>query len=224
MATNTGTLTLKDLLSERFQSVAQFGVNTVLEVIQRDQAAYNRQLQGMFDLLADTTADRQRISGASGAGEMIDVDEAGTGPTQKAGAGASLGFPMRAKQWNLGWTRRWFQRHSPAEMAEQTLNGQQAHMRGLIRDMKRAIYTATNATFRDKLATPQVDLLVKAFAERGRLPDPTRAEWRDVHRCLAPALHRSCSHWPRRTSPPKSTTSWSTGSAPGPSSPSTSRT
>lgn len=163
MATNTGTLTLKDLLSERFQSVAKFGLSTVETVIQQDMGTYNRLLGSMFGLLADRTSDRLRISGASAAGEMVDVDEAGTVPTQVAGAGSTLGFPMRLKGFAIGWTRKWFSQHSPAEMAEQTLNAQQAHMRGLIRDMKRTIYTATNSTFRDRLQTPQLDLLVKAF-------------------------------------------------------------
>ncbi len=172
MATNTGTLTLKDLLSERFQSVAQFGMDSVVAVIQRDMAAYNRQLTDMFTLLADRTNDRLRIAGASAAGEMIDVDETGTAPTQTAGAGSPLGFPLRAKQFNLGWSRRWFNAHSPAEMAEQTLNAQQAHIRGLIRDMKRAFYTATNSTFRDRLQTPQLDLAVKVFANADSFPIP----------------------------------------------------
>jgi hypothetical protein len=172
MATNTGSLSLKDLLSERFQSVAQFGENTVNAVITRDQATYNTLLANMFDLLADRTRDRLRISGASSAGEMVDVDEQGTAPTQTAGGGSTLGFPLRLKQYNLAWTRRWFNAHSPAEMAEQVLSAQQAHMRGLIRDMKRAIYTATNATFRDRLQTPQLDLGVKAFQNADSFPIP----------------------------------------------------
>lgn len=172
MATNTGTLTLKDLLNERFQSVAQFGLSTVVQVIQNDMATYNRLLSTMFALLADRTSDRLRISGSSAAGEMVDVDEAGTAPTQVAGAGSTLGFPLRAKQFNIGWTRRWFNAHSPAEMAEQTLNAQQAHSRGLIRDMKRAVFTATNSTFRDRLQTPQLDLSVKAFANADSFPIP----------------------------------------------------
>ncbi len=172
MATNTGTLTLKDLHSERHQSVATFGMDTIVEVIQRDMAAYNRQLTDMFTLLADRTMDRLRVSGASAAGEMVDVDEVGRAPTQKAGAGATVGFPLRAKQFNLAWTRRWFMAHSPAEMAEQTLNAQQAHMRGLIRDMKRAIYTATNSTIRDRLQAPQIDLAVKVFANADSFPVP----------------------------------------------------
>lgn len=172
MATNTGTLTLKDLLNERFQSVAGFpgGPDAVIEVLRRDQATYNRMLEDAFGLVAVQSSDRQRIAGASAAGEMIDVDELGTAPTQKTGAGATLGFPLRAKQFNLGWTRRWMDQHSPAEMAEQTVNAQQAWSRGLIRDMKRAIYTATNATFRDKLQTPQLDLAVKAFANADGFP------------------------------------------------------
>lgn len=172
MATSTGTLTLRDLLSERFQSVAAFGMDTILAVIQRDMASYNRIINDMFTLLADRTNDRQRISGASASGEMVDVDEAGTAPTQVTGAGSTLGFPLRAKQFNLAWTRRWFRQHSPAEMAEQVLNAQQAHSRALIAAMKRAVYTATNATFRDRLQTPQLDLAVKAFANADSFPIP----------------------------------------------------
>lgn len=173
MAQATGTLVLRDLLTERFQSVAQFGLSTVIEVIQRDQETYNRMLTGMFDLLTQTTNDRLRISGGSTATDMVDVDELGTAPSQKVGAGATVGFPLRAKQYNLAWTYRWYDKKSPAEMAEQTLGAQQAHQRGLVRDMKRAVYGATNSTFRDRLVTPQLDLPVKAFQNADGFPVPT---------------------------------------------------
>ena len=172
MAGNTGTLTLVDLQAERFQSVAEFGLNKVADVLMADEAAYNRQIQDLFALFADRTSDRLRIAGQSASSEMTDVDEIGTAPTQKIGAGATLGFPLRAKQYNIGWSRRWFRAHTPAEMAEQQIGAQQAHLRGLIRDFKRAIYTVANYTFRDRLAVPQLDLAVKAAVNADSFPIP----------------------------------------------------
>ncbi len=74
-ATFTGTHDIATLAAARFQSVAEFGVDNVAEIINRDLAAHNALVTDMMAQVADVTTDRQRISGTSINGFMVEVDE-----------------------------------------------------------------------------------------------------------------------------------------------------
>lgn len=172
MTVRGGTLTLDHLLNERHQSVRAFGLERIIPVIQEDLRVHNAIVGSLYGDFCEFSSDSQRIAGGSDVGEMIDVDEFGRAPTQKVGTSASLGFPLRAMQYNLGWTSMWFKTHSVAEMAEQVENAKKAHLQRITRDTKRAMYLSSNYTFRDRLVTPVVDLAVKRFCNADSFPIP----------------------------------------------------
>ena len=172
MAIRTGGLTMADLLSNRFQTVAEFGESSFNDVITHDLAVHSALTGKMAGDLADVTTDRLRISGQSDVGEMEESNEWTRPDTQRVGGGATLGFPMRFRTYGLGWTRRWFQMKKVAEVAEQVKNAKKAHLKMLAREMKRAIYGSANYTFRDDLDSPILDLAVKRFANADSFPIP----------------------------------------------------
>lgn len=178
MATRTGTHDLTSLLANNQTSAAAFGLDNIQPILAADIEAHNAMVQEVFRDIADTTSDRQRLAGASGGGEMIEVDDYGRSPTQKEVPGATVGFPLRLMQYAIGWTRKWFEIHTPADMALATQAAEKAHLKALVRDMKRAIFVSANYTFRDRLIAPQVDLAVKRLvnADSFAIPDGPNGE------------------------------------------------
>lgn len=173
----TGAHDISTLLATRFQSVAQYGVDKIQVVLAADIAAHNAIMLDMVGDLCEITTDRQRKYGTSVTGEMVEVDEYGRAPTQVAKPGATVGFPLRMFQFPIGWTEKWMQTHTPADLAIAVQNAQKAHMRAVQRDIKRALFLSANYTFNDFLVD-KVDLAVKRLvnADSASIPDGPNGE------------------------------------------------
>ncbi len=177
MTTVTGTFDITSLLANRFQSVAEYGLDTIERVLQADIAAHNAIVTEMVSEMCEITTDRQRIYGSSAGGEMIEVDEYGRAPTQKAVTGGTCAFPLKLFQWPVGWTEKWMQTKTPADMATMVLAAEKAHWRQVQRQIKMAIYNSTNLTFLDHLVD-NVSLTVRRFlnADSTAIPDGPNGE------------------------------------------------
>lgn len=173
----TGTHDISTLLATRFQSAASFGLDTIQQVLAADVAAHNAIVQEMVGGMCEVTSDRQRRYGTSSSGEMVEVDEYGRAQTQVDRPGATVGFPLRLFQYNLGWTAKWFETHTPADMATAVQAAQKAHLRRVQTEIKRAVYLSANYTFNDFLVD-RVDLAVKRFvnADSAGIPDGPNGE------------------------------------------------
>jgi hypothetical protein len=180
MANVVGTHDISTLLAARFQSPAAFGLSTIESVLAADIAAHNAIVQNMVGEIAEVTTDRQRIYGTSADGDMIEVDEFGRAPTQKSAPGATVGFPMRLFQFNLGWTDKFMKTATVADLAIKTQAAQKAHLRAIQREMKRAIYGSANYTWTDMLVD-NVSLGVKRFvnADSAAIPNGPNGETYD---------------------------------------------
>jgi hypothetical protein len=122
--------------------------------------------------IAETTTDRQRRYGGGPDMTMDEVDEFGRGDAQKIAAGVTVGFPLRLFDVSVQWTRKYMQNASVAELAAQFEAAQVAHRQRLQREIKRAIFTATNSTFVDRLVD-NVSLAVKAAVNADSAAIPT---------------------------------------------------
>lgn len=177
MATITGTHDISTLLAAKTQTVAQFGLDTVVEVLQNDLAAHNAIMQDLLTELATRTTDRMRRAGTSINGEMVEVDEFGRAPTQKATPGQNVGFPLRKFDYPIGWTRRFLQKATPADLATAQLSAQKAHRKAFGREIRRALYLATNYSFFDHLVD-NLELPVKRLlnADSSSIPEGPNGE------------------------------------------------
>lgn len=177
MATNVGTNDNSTLLAARFQSAKAFGLNTIREVLQADLDAHNTIVNQMVGDLCELTTDAQRIYGTSSEGEMVEVDEYGKAAGQRVLPGATVGFPLKLFQYNVGWTNKWLETHTPAEMAARQLAAQKAHLRRIQKELKSAMYLSANYTFNDHLVD-KIDLGVKRFvnADSAAIPDGPNGE------------------------------------------------
>lgn len=172
MGTITGTQDISTLLAARFSSAAAYGLDSIQQVLAADIAAHNALVADMVGELADVTTDRQRIYGTSVSGEMVEVDEYGRAPTQKNVAGATSGFPLKLYQYALGWTAKWMQIKTPADLAEGTLGAEKAHLKAVQKAIKQALFNNTNYTYVDYLVDG-VSLGVKRLvnADGAAIPD-----------------------------------------------------
>jgi hypothetical protein len=177
MATLLGTYDISTLLAARFSSAAAYGMNTIREILDADIAAHNALVTQMLSEICEVTTDRQRIYGSSATGEMIEVDEYGRAPTQRVQPGSSVGFPLRLYQYSIGWTRKFMETASPADLAMRTQAAESAHLRNIQREIKRAVFLSSNYTFNDHLVD-NVDLAVKRFvnADSALIPNGPNGE------------------------------------------------
>lgn len=172
-----GTYDIASLLATRNASAAEYGLDTIQAVLQADLAAHNQIVMEMVSELCEVTTDRQRVYGTSALGEMIEVDEYGAAPTQRPLTGATVGFPLRLFQFNIGWTAKWFQTHTPADMAQAVLGAEAAHLRAVQKELKKALFLSANYNFNDHLVD-NVTLAVKRLinADSADIPDGPNGE------------------------------------------------
>lgn len=172
MAIQVGTYTLADLQAVRFVSANEFGMNTIVDVLRQDLATHNAIVSEMITGLAEFTTDTQSIYGTGSAGEMIEVDEFGRSETQKVAPGSTVGFPLRLFQYGVGWTAKYFETATPADIAQQQLAAEQAHLKAIRRDIKRALFGPLNYTWNDFLIN-NVAIGVKRLvnADSAGIPD-----------------------------------------------------
>jgi len=180
MAQRTGTYTLEDLLAARFTTTraVEFGLDTLVTVLQQDLAVHNAIMEELLGEFADPTFDIFRRQGNSIDGEFNEVDEIGRTPTQKVISGQTVGFPLRKFQHAIGWSQDYQDRATVADFAQSQLNAQKAHRRLVARELRKALYNSLNYTWVDIYAPAVIDVPVKAFwnADGANIPNGPNGE------------------------------------------------
>lgn len=167
-----GTLQVLDTLASASNTtVARFGEDRAFEEIQAALAAHNQITNELMGDFVEKTTDRLRRYGSNDSMAMDELDEYGRADAQKITAGATVGFPLRLYGISLQWTRKFFQNATPAELAAQTAAVMDADVKALQRELKRALFTATNATFVDRLVDG-VSLDIKRLINADSQPIP----------------------------------------------------
>ncbi len=157
-----GTLSSADTLATSQQSIAAYGEDKAWENISQDLAAHNMIVRDLVSDFVEISTDRQRRYGGGGGMSMDEVDEFGRGDSQKTAAGTTVGFPLRLFDISVGWTRKFMQNTTMDQMNAQFADARRAHAKRIQREVKRAIFGATNTTFTDRLVD-SVSLALKAF-------------------------------------------------------------
>jgi hypothetical protein len=160
MPAATGTLTIQDLLATTYANANDVGLDRINDAIQAELARHNAEVDQMVRELAMPTTERLMAYGGNAQMTMQQLDEFGRVETQKVTTGTTVGFPLHLFGVGVGWTAKWFQSHTPAEMARQLLATEAAHLRGIRLQFQRALFLATNYTVRDYLID-NVSLAVK---------------------------------------------------------------
>lgn len=162
---NYGTLSLLDTLATIDKDNAfTYGEDRLYAHIADLLKAHNAMTQDMLGLFAAPTVDKIRRYGAQTVGGvMVEADEWGAADVQKTSvAGYNVGFPLRSYQYALGWTKKYFEVKTVADIAKEFIAAKDADIKNIKAQMLRALTRATNYTFTDRL-DDSVDLPVKAL-------------------------------------------------------------
>ena len=167
-----GTLSVLDTLAAQRVNIAAYGEDLVFQGLQQALVAHNRILDEALADFVEITTDRQRRYGGPDSMTMDEIDEFGAAHVQKVSAGVTVGFPLKLHQVGVQWTRKFIQNATVAELAAQFIAAQDADVKRVTRDIKRAIFTSTNSTFTDRLVD-RVQLSVKALVNADGAAIPT---------------------------------------------------
>ena len=170
-----GTLSMADLKATTTQSVVQMGPGyeeAIYQVFKNSLAAHNRVTDNLVSTFVERTTDRLVGVGGIQTVKMDDLDEFGTGHAQKVAPGENMGFPLRLAGLTLQWTLTYFQRATPAALANQLTAAADADKLRVIRDIKRGLYYSTNTSFVDVRMADQATLAVKALANADSMSVP----------------------------------------------------
>ena len=174
---STGAHDVQHLLTVRDQSIVAFGTDRLAADLQADLDVYNARTQELISSFCEISTDRRRRYGSAVDGEMVEVNEYGRAPTQRARTGDSVEFPLRRYDFALGWTRDYTQLNTPADMAASQIAAQKAHQRQIQRTIKQALFLPANYTTRDWLID-EVELGVKRLlnADGAAIPSGPHGE------------------------------------------------
>lgn len=153
------------------QSVLEFGEDRAFDAIEEALMAHNQQVSEMLSELVEVTTDQKRRYGGPDAMAMEEMDEFGTPDAQKIAAGVDLGFPLRQYGIGLQWTRLYFQNARASELAAQVTAAQDADVKAIQREIKKALFLPTNYTFND-FRVSKTDIPVKRLinADGSQMP------------------------------------------------------
>jgi hypothetical protein len=170
-----GTLSISDLLATTTQSIAQGGPGyerAIWQVFENSLAAHNRIMNELLGEFVMRTTERLVGVGGVSTMQMDDLEEFGTPHAQKVAPGENMGFPLRLAGLALQWTLTYFKVATPADIAGVMIAAQDADRLRVTRDIKRAIFTATNTSFVDVRTKDKPTLPVKALANADGMSVP----------------------------------------------------
>jgi len=157
-----GTLSSADTLRSSQQTIAQYGEDRAFADVEVDRQANNLITRDLLSSFVEITTDRQRRYGAGGGMVMDEVTEFDRADAQKTPNGSTIGIPLRLFQISVQWTRKFMQNTTVDQLQAQFTDARRAYLMRMQREIKRAIFTGTNATFIDRLVD-SVSLPLKAF-------------------------------------------------------------
>lgn len=178
MAGRTGTHDISFLLAATNPITnGDLSFDEVVRALDADVAAQNALVRNALSDLASFGTDRIGTYGGSANGSMQKVGEYGRAPTQRMAAVAPLGFPLDKYQYNVGWTREWEKRKSPADFARSVRGAEVGWAQRVTAEIKRALFLSANYTSRDNLVD-NVDLGVKRLvnADSAVIPNGPNGE------------------------------------------------
>lgn len=160
-----GTIGILDSLAATNQSIVAIGENTVWGTIRAAMEAHNAVVNELMTNFVESTTDRRRRYGGDDAMVFEDIDEFGRADAQKITAGADVDFPLRKVGGSLQWTLDSMEVMTGEQMAANVTRLMTGDLLAFQRDIRRALFRATNYTVLDRLVdgtTLNVKRLVNA--------------------------------------------------------------
>lgn len=140
---------INDLKAVTYASAAEFGIDTINKILSEDLVQYNAMLVEQMSYLAQAVTVQSKTYGTSGTLDMTEVDEFSQAVSKKASVGETVSFPIHVYQSVLGFTEKWMQLHTPAELVERYLQLRRGDSERMLLEVRKAIFNDTNFTQTD---------------------------------------------------------------------------
>lgn len=149
-----GTLSVLDDLSTVNETVAEFGEDVLAQRFATALAIHNEAFADMASDLVTVTDQYLLPAGGADTAIIDELDEWGAADASKPSAAGNLGLPLRIYGGALQWTRTWMETYSVARAASKLDAFAMADIQIFQRNIKRALFGATNTTgYHDRLQT-----------------------------------------------------------------------
>ena len=146
----TGTYSIRDLLSFNQSPVAQYDPQAIANALAEDNASHNRNVQAMLAAFAELTTERVGGVPVPGTGSMIRVNEDGAVPTRKTPTPDQQNYPLYKFQHGEGFTEDYLMRATPHDLAIRQQTAQRAHINSVRLELLRALLVPVNRQERDR--------------------------------------------------------------------------
>lgn len=175
VGSSTGTWDINSLLAARNTSEKPFGTEDIINILQQDLLFHNQNVADAVSLLVRMTKEVQALSGASHNVVGQRADEYGRPPAEEDVENGDVAFPLHRNVYSTGWTQRWLERATPADMAERQIAIRIAHLFDIVKNIRDAIHKPTNRTIRDTLVD-NVSITVRALVNADSEPIPNNPQ------------------------------------------------
>jgi hypothetical protein len=101
--------------------------------------------------LAQPTVNQIEVWGGNSAHLMTEVDERGEALPQKQAVGINASAPLKRFTQKLGWTQKFFEMKTPAEVAQQYLALRKGYMLEIQRQIKKSLFSNVTVSWTDNL-------------------------------------------------------------------------
>ena len=142
--TTTGLFSINDLRQVNYASAMKYGLDTINQVLAADLAQYNAAVAEQMRFLAEPLTEQARVYGTSAKIDMTEMDEFGRPISKKNVVGQTVAFPIKTFASALGWTEKFLQLHTPAELVAQYDQIRRGHSEQLLLQIKKAIFNSSN--------------------------------------------------------------------------------
>lgn len=168
-----GTLSVLDDLATVNETVAGFGEEVLAQRFATALAIHNEAFADMASDLVTVTDQYLLPAGGADTAMIDELDEWGAADASKPTAAGNLGLPLRIYGGALQWTRTWMETYSVARAASKLDAFAMRDIQIFQRNVKRALFTATNtSSYFDRLQTGLTfDLKALLNADGQAIPD-----------------------------------------------------
>lgn len=167
----TGIVSIDDLRAVRYASAASFGLDTISKVLSADLEFYNGLVNEQMNYLAVPLTEQARVWGSSATIGFQEMDEFGKPISAKNTVGSTVMFPIRVFAAALGFTEKWLQLHTPAELVERYDQIKRGHAENMLLRIRKAIFNDGNFTQVDPFNSVSLSVKRLLNADSTAIPD-----------------------------------------------------
>lgn len=171
-----GINSISDLEQVKYASAAEYGLDSINEILAADLQDYNDDLLFQMQAFAKPVTVQAMVYGTSASLDMTEVGEFSRALSSKESVGETVMFPIRIYETILGFTRHFFELKTVAELVERYLQMQAGHTQRMMLEMRKALFNSSNYTYVDPFDSVSLSVKRLLNADSTKIPNGAGGE------------------------------------------------